>query len=75
MQFCKWRINHDSRLGAGRGGRRAGRCFVEDSKERGQLWQAVKGLSVAGRTVNKGAEDHGREQWRREGERCTLCPE
>lgn len=45
-----------------------GRCFVGDSKERGQLGQAVKGLSVAGRAVNKDAEDHGREQWRREGE-------
>lgn len=50
-----------------------GRCFVGDSKERGQLGQAVKGLSVAGHAVNKDVEDHGRERQRREGEPCALC--
>lgn len=55
-EFCKLRVNHDNLLekcvGAGRG-----RCFVGDSKARGQLGQAVKGLSVAGCAVNKDAED------------------
>lgn len=36
-----------------------GRCFVGNSKERGQLGQAVKGLSVAGCAVNKDAADPG----------------
>lgn len=43
-----------------------GGCFVGHSKERGQLGQAVKGLSVAGRAVNEDAEDHGRARRRRE---------
>lgn len=49
-------------------------CVLLGIQKRGQLGQAVKGLSVAGCAVNKDAEDQGRERQRREGERYVLCP-
>lgn len=53
--------------------RYGGRCFVVDSEERGQLGQAVKGLSVAVRSVNKDAEGHGREAVKEKKGKCCPC--
>lgn len=50
------------------------RCFVLDTKERGQLGQAVKGLSVAVCTVNKDAEDLEREAVKEKGQVLSLLP-
>lgn len=41
-------------------------------QKRGQLGQAVKGLSVAVCTVNKDAEDHRREAAKEKGQVCLL---